>query len=245
MRFLSLASRNLKELYRDPVSILLGLLMPVGLLFLFVMIGKSAPLEIFTPDMLTPAITIFSFAFLIMFSAVLLSKDRQSAFLIRLLTTPLKPIDFILGYFLPFLPFALLQILVCFTVGIILGATYSILNIVLSLIVIFPMAMACIGIGMILGSLFSEGQISGIGSILISAIGIFSGAWMDLKMIGGILKNIGYSLPFAHAINAARNILEGSGSGNVATDLYWVYSYTVVLFIFGVLSFKWKTSRIN
>ncbi len=243
MRFLSLASRNLKELYRDSVSILLGLLMPVGLLVLFVMIEKSAPLEIFKPDMVTPAITIFSFAFLIMFSAVLLSKDRQSAFLIRLLTTPLKPIDFILGYFLPFLPFALLQISVCFAVGIILGATYSVLNIVLSLIVIFPMAMACIGIGMILGSILSEGQISGVGSLLITAIGIFSGAWMDLKMIGGIFEDIEYSLPFAHAINAARCILEGSGPGSVINDLYWVYAYTVLLFIFGILSFRWKTTK--
>ena len=120
MRFLCLARRNFKELYRDPVSIILGLLMPVGLLVLFVIIEKNAPIEIFTPDMLTPAITIFSFAFLIMFSAVLLSKDRQSAFLIRLLTTPLKPIDFILGYFIPFLPFAFFYILLCFVVGIIL-----------------------------------------------------------------------------------------------------------------------------
>lgn len=243
MRFVSLTSRNFKELYREPVSIILGLLMPVGLLVLFVLIGKNAPLKIFTPDMLTPAITIFSFAFLIMFSAVLLSKDRQSAFLLRLLTTPLKPIDFILAYFMPYLPFALLQILACFAVGIILGATYSLLNVVLALVVIFPMALVCVGIGMILGSLLSEGQIAGIGSMLITAIGIFGGIWMELKMIGGIFEGVGYVLPFAHAIDAARSVLAGSGLGNVVTNLYWVYGYAVILFVVGVLSFRCRTTN--
>ena len=242
MRFVSLASRNFKELYREPVSIILGLLMPVGLLVLFVLIGKNVPLDIFTPNMLTPAITIFSFAFLIMFSAVLLSKDRQSAFLLRLLTTPLKPIDFILAYFVPYIPFALLQILICFTVGMILGATYSVLNVVLSLIVIFPMALVCVGIGMILGSLLSEGQIAGIGSMLITSIGIFGGIWMNLKMVGGVFEGIGYALPFAHAIDAARNVLSGTGLRNVVINLYWVYGYAVILFVFGVLSFRYKTT---
>lgn len=242
MRFVSLASRNFKELYREPVSIILGLLMPVGLLVIFVLIGKNVPLDIFTPNMLTPAITIFSFAFLIMFSAVLLSKDRQSAFLLRLLTTPLKPIDFILAYFVPYIPFALLQILICFTVGMILGATYNVLNVVLSLVVIFPMALIYVGIGMILGSLLSEGQIAGIGSMLITSIGIFGGIWMNLKMVGGVFEGIGYALPFAHAIDAARNVLSGTGLRNVVTNLYWVYGYAVILFVFGVLSFRYKTT---
>ena len=242
MRFVSLASRNFKELYREPVSILLGLLMPAGLLVLFALIGKNVHLDIFTPDMLTPGVTIFSFAFLIMFSAVLLSKDRQSAFLLRLLTTPLKPVDFILAYFVPYIPFALLQILVCFAVGILLGAAYSVLNVVLSLVVILPMALVCIGIGMILGSLLSEGQISAIGSMLITAISIFGGIWMDLQMVGGIFEEISYALPFAHGVDAARNILAGTGLGNVATHLYWVYGYAVILFVLGILSFRYKTA---
>ncbi len=225
MRSFSLVSRNIKEIYRDPVSIILGLLMPAMLLVLFVMIEKNVPLEIFSVNMLTPAITIFSFAFLIMFSAVLLSKDRQSAFLTRLLTTPLKPIDFILAYFLPFLPFALFQLVVCFVVGFILGATYNILNILLSLIVFIPIAMACVGLGMILGTLFTENQISGIGSFLITVIDVFSGAWMDLNMVGGIFKGIGYSLPFAHAIDATKAILIGNGLGNVVGDILWVFGW--------------------
>ena len=116
MKLLSLTSRNLKEIYRDPVSTLLGLAMPVALLILFSTIYKSAHVELFSPQKLPPGMVIFSFAILMMFSSILLAKDRQSAFLIRLYTTPLKPSDFILSYMPAFIPLALSQVIVCFIV---------------------------------------------------------------------------------------------------------------------------------
>jgi ABC-2 type transport system permease protein len=242
MRFLSLASRNIKEVYRDPLTVSLGIALPVGLLVLFVSIGKKAPLEIFTVKMIIPGAIVFSFAFLMMFSAMLLAKDRQSAFLTRLLTTPLKSTDFILAYILPFLPIALLQIAVCFLVGSLLGFIFN-LSIILSLTVLFPMVIVCVALGMILGSLFTENQIAGIGSILINVIAIFSGGWMDLKMVGGVFEAIGYALPFSHAIDATRAILKGSGFGDIILDFYWVLGYAVVFFILGILCFRWRTKR--
>jgi len=135
MRFYRLANRNMKEIYRDPISILLGLVMPVALLILFSSIYKKIQLEMFSPQSLTSGIIIFSFAFLTMFSGTLLAKDKQSAFLIRLFTTPLKPSDFILAYTLPFIPIAFCQVFVCFVIGAILGATFS--NILASLVIFF------------------------------------------------------------------------------------------------------------
>ena len=124
MKFLSLADRNMKEVYRDPVSLLLGLLLPLGLLFLFSSIGKGSQIEIFTPAALTPGIIVLSYTFLLMFGAILLAKDKKSAFLIRLFTTPLKSSDFILAYTLPFIPLALFQTFVSFLAGLALGATF-------------------------------------------------------------------------------------------------------------------------
>jgi len=105
------------------------------------------------------------------------------------------------------------------------------------------MVIVCVALGMILGSLFTENQIAGIGSILISVIGIFSGAWMDLKMLGGAFEAIGYTLPFSHAVDATRAILKGSGFGDIILDFYWVLGYAVVFFILGILCFRWRTKR--
>ena len=242
MKFYSLANRNLKEIYRDPVSILLGLLMPLAMLILFTSIEKRVPLEIFSPQSLTPGITIFSFTFMIMFSAMLLAKDKQSAFLIRMFTTPLKPSDYILSYILPFIPLTFFQIVICITTGTILGASFS--NLLISMLPFFLIAMTCISIGVILGSLFTVNQISGIGSLLITAIGLFSNVWMDLKMVGGIFVTIGYALPFAHAVDAAKGLLSGSHLGDISGNLYVVLLYTVVSFILAIFAFRRTMKKI-
>lgn len=242
MRFLTLTSRNMKEIYRDPVSITLGVAMPAILLVLFVSIGKNAPVEVFTPNSLTPAVAVFSFGFLTLFSSMLLAKDRESAFLSRLLTAPLKPTDFILSYTLPFLPIALLQIAVCFTVGIIYGVTLN-LSILLVLFILFIISIACIGIGMIIGSLFSEKQAPGLASGVIIIISLFGGVWMNLKMVGGVFAAIGYALPFAYAIDTTRAVLNGYGLSSIAITLYLVIGYTLLFFILGVLCFRWRTKR--
>lgn len=242
MRFISLASRNMKEVYRDMLSVGLGIAMPVLMLILFSTLGKSAPIPLFTPDSLTPAVAVFSFGFLTMFASVLLSKDRHSAFLTRLLVTPLRSSDFILAYSLPFIPVALAQMIICLGVGLIMGGTLT-ASILLAMLVILPVAITCIAIGLILGSLCTENQVAGFGSTLIVIISLFGGAWMDLKMIGGIFETIGYALPFAHAIDAARALISGSGSAGMGTGLYVNLGYMVVTCILAVVVFNWKTKR--
>jgi ABC-2 type transport system permease protein len=237
MRFYSLANRNIKEVYRDPVSMLLGLVMPVALLILFSSIYEKSQLDLFSPQMLTPGIIVFSLAFLMMFSAIILAKDRQNAFLTRLFTTPLKSSDFILAYTLPFIPLVLFQTGICLIVGIILGASFN--GILLSLVVFILIALSCISLGLIMGSVLTVNQVSGVGSLLITAIGLFCGAWTPLKMMSGIFETIGYALPFAHAVDAAKGLLSGSTMAGLMKNFYIILIYTIILFSLSILSFKW------
>ena len=240
MKMLSLAGRNLKEIYRDPLTTSLGLGLPALLIFLFTSIGSNVPADLFTVDMLTPAVIVFSFSFVIMFSATLLVRDRHSAFLSRLLAAPLRSSDFIFAYVLPFIPFAILQILVCLIIGIFIGLSLT-GAVLLSLLVMVPVALTCIGLGMILCSLFTENQVAVVGSVMIVIISLFSGAWMDLKMIGGVFRAVGYALPFAHAIDAARAIINGAAFADINSELIWVTTYMVISIIAGILAFRWKT----
>lgn len=236
MKFYYLADRNLKEIYRDPVSFLLGMVMPIAMLIIFTSIEKRLPLEIFSPQVLAPGIAVFSFTFTIMFSAILLAKDKQSAFLVRLFTTPLKASDYILSYMLPFIPLVILQGTACFVTGAILGASFS--NILLITIVLLTTALICISLGMILGALFSVNQISGIGSILITGIGFFSNIWMDLKMVGGTFEKIGYFLPFAHAVDATKGLASGINFNEIADHYFVILIYAIVFMLLAILSFR-------
>lgn len=242
MKWLSLANRNFKEIYRDPVSLLLGLLLPVIFLILFSSIQKKMQLDIFSAKMLTPAITVFSFTFLMMFSAMLLAKDRDTAFLTRLLTTPLKPWHFVLAYLLPFIPFAVMQMGICFLVGSFFGVSVN-TGSLLSVFFLLPIALTCVGFGIALGSLFTVNQVSGIGSLLITVFSLFSGTWMDIKMIGGVFEMIATALPFYHAIDASRNLVAGYGINNQIINFLWIFGYLFLSVGFGVISFRWRTRR--
>ena len=114
MRMLTLAERNIKEIMRDPVNLFFGLGFPLVLLVLLSAIQANVPVNLFEINTLTPGITVFGLSFMALFSATLVAKDRESALLQRLYTTPLTAFDFILGYMLPLLPVAVGQTVICY-----------------------------------------------------------------------------------------------------------------------------------
>ncbi|MBN1950754.1 MAG: ABC transporter permease [Bacteroidales bacterium] len=239
MRFLSLSKRNFKELFRDPVTVLLGIALPLVMVLLFASIYERTRFHVFSPTELAPVVNIFSFTFLLMFSATLLAKDKQSAFLLRLLTTPLKPLDFILAYLLPFLALSLLMIASCLLTGYAIGANYA--NIPGILLILFLVGITCIGLGLILGSFFTVSQVSGVGSIIITAASLFGNIWTPLEMMGGVFKTVGYAMPFAHAADALRFMVYGGRLLDVSEHLIWVLAYAVIFIVGGVFAFKWST----
>lgn len=242
MRFMNLSSRTMKEIVRDPITSLLGILLPIIFIILFTTLGKSAPLDIFKIDKLTPAIIAFGFSFLTMFSATLMAKDKKSAFLDRLFASPLTASDYIISYTLPLLPIALAQSIVCFVVATLFGLHITI-NMIVTILILLPIALLFIFMGLLLGTTLNTNQISGLGSMFITLSALFSGAWMDLNMIGGVFKTIGYSLPFAHAVDAARYALAGEFN-MIFPHLIWVIGYMLVLFVVAVLAFRRKMIKV-
>ena len=101
MRMITFAKRCTKEILRDPLTIIFGLGFPLILLFLLSTMQKNIPVHLFEINTLTPGITVFGLSFSTLFSATLLARDRESALLQRLYTTPLTYLDFMLGYMLP------------------------------------------------------------------------------------------------------------------------------------------------
>jgi len=238
MRFAELAIRNFKEMLRDPMHMGLEIGIPAGFLVIFWSLGRSMGGEsFFTTTMLIPGIAVFGFTFLLMFSAMTLSRDRESALLSRLLTAPLKPRDFILSYSLPYIPMVIIQIAVCFGIGALLGLEMP-GNAGLAFLALLVMGICSVELGMILGLLFNVNQASAVGSVIITLVALLGGIWIDLEAIGGVFYSIGNALPFAHAIDAARDAMIGAGFSSIATDFYWVLGYTLVFFALGTFLFR-------
>ena len=213
MRMIAFARRNAREILRDPLSLGFGLGFPMILLALMTLIQRNVPVDIFQMESLLPGICVFGTSFFALFSAQLISKDRSSALMMRLKNSPLRARDFILGYALPLLPMALLQAALCVAFALVLGLKpgWGILRMLGSLL---PCALVFIALGLICGSLLSERQVGGIcGALLTNLSAWLSGAWFDLKLIGGGFEAFAYALPFANAVDAARAALAGQPAG--------------------------------
>ena len=104
MKLRTFSVRTAKEILRDPLTLFFGLGFPLILLLLLTAIQANIPVELFEIERLTPGITVFGLSFMTLFSATLISRDRESALLQRLYTTPLTAADFILGYTIPIIP---------------------------------------------------------------------------------------------------------------------------------------------
>ena len=210
MRMLTFAKRCAKEILRDPLNLAFGLGFPLVLLLLLSAIQANIPVSLFEIDNLTPGMTVFGLSFLTLFSATLVSRDRESAFLQRLYTTPLRGIDFILGYLLPILPIAMGQSALCYLFAVPLGLTVSV-NIVHAVLGILPMAIFNIALGLLCGSLLGVKQVGGIcGALLTNLSAWLSGVWFDLKLVGGTFAAIANILPFVHAVEMEKALLRGN-----------------------------------
>jgi len=244
MKTLAFASRNSKEIVRDRLNLAFGIGFPVILLLLMSAIQSNIPVQLFAIEHLAPGIAVFGLSFISLFSGMLIAKDRTSSFMLRLFTSPLTSSDFIIGYTLPLLPMAILQVAVCFTVAFFMGLTISI-NVLLAIIVLIPAAVLFIAIGLLCGSLFNEKQVSGVcGALLTNLSGWLSGTWFDLNLIGGAFKRVADALPFVHAVNAGRAALSGNYS-SIFPDLWWVIGYAFVIMAIAILAFTRKMNSDN
>ena len=236
MRMLTFAKRCTKEILRDPINLAFGLGFPLVLLLLLSSLQKNIPTDLFDIDTLTPGITVFGLSFMTLFSATLIAKDRESAFLQRLYATPLTGFDFILGYMLPLLPLAVSQTIICYLFAIPLGLTVS-LNIIYAIIGIIPMAVLNIALGLLCGSILGVKQVGGIcGALLTNLSAWLSGVWFDLKLVGGFFEKIANLLPFVHAAEMEKALFSGNFE-LASTHVMPIILYSVFITAIAVLSF--------
>lgn len=227
MKLRAFSGRTAKEILRDPLNVGFGIGFPVVLLLLLSAIQANIPVELFEIQRLAPGIAVFGLAFLTLFSATLVAKDRESAFLSRLYTTPLTAPDFILGYLLPTVPIALAQSALSYAFAAVLGLKVTV-NLLYALLLQLPAALFFISVGLLCGSVMNVKQVGGLcGALFTNLTAWLSGTWFDLNLVGGAFRKIAYALPFVHAVELERAAVSGNFR-QILPHLLWVLAYAAV-----------------
>ncbi|MBE6729701.1 MAG: ABC transporter permease [Ruminococcaceae bacterium] len=236
MRTIIFAKRCTKEILRDPVNLCFGIGFPLVLLILLSILQKNIPARLFEINTLTPGITIFGLSFMSLFTATLIAKDRESAFLQRMYTTPVGEFDFILGYMLPIIPIAIGQAAFCYVFAIPLGLNFNI-NTIFAVISIIPMAIFNIALGLLCGSVLTVKQVGGVcGALLTNVTAWLSGVWFDLNLMGDAFEKIANILPFYHAVEMEKAVILGNFL-TALSHMIPIILYSIVITIIAVFCF--------
>ena len=254
--------RNLKEMTRDPLIYIFCMGFPIFMVLMFQIIlkytGEKTPM--FEVKSLIPGIMMFSYSMLMLITSLLISKDKTSAFLKRLYTSPMKSYDYIIGYFVPFVIVGLVQSIICIILGYVFGAISGtgFISFGASLLLILemlPMMAIDILIGMILATLLNEKSAPAVTSIFISLCGIIGGAWMPIDTMGGFEK-VGEAFPFYPAVYLGRVITKATHTApdSLGNPVYYSFSdrgvmFLLILFgylaIFGLLTVIFFNKRLK
>lgn len=246
-RITAFASRNFKEIMRDPLSYIFCLGFPLVMLVIMTLINDSIPPEagmtIFRIDFLAGGIAVFGLTFIMLFCCLTVAKDRSGAFLVRLYATPMKSGDFIAGYLLPVSVLALAQILITFAasfvISLITDVELNLGGLLLAALTLLPDVIMMISFGLLFGTLFSEKAAPGLCSIVISFASFLGGVWFDVEGTGGVLAKICNALPFFHAVKAAR-MASALDFGGYFSHLLITVVYAGVVTAAAIIVFKGK-----
>ena len=242
MKVFAFSKRNDLEILRDPLNLFFGVGFPIVLLLLLTVIQRNIPVALFEIEHLAPGIAVFGLSFMTLFSATLIAKDRGSSFLQRLYTTPLTAGDFILGYLLPIMPICIAQSVICYGAAVLLGLPVTI-HILTCVLLTIPVALLFVSLGLLCGSIFTDKQVGGIcGALLTNLTAWLSGIWFDLRLVGGAFQKVANLLPFVHAVEMERAVLQGDYAG-VFPHIWWVIGYAAAVTAIAVFAFLRQMKR--
>ncbi|HPE15171.1 MAG TPA: ABC transporter permease [Bacilli bacterium] len=236
MRALVFAKRNLKEIVRDPLSLIFGIGLPAFLLIIFQQF--NIPSEVYNINNFAPAVAIFAFGFVTLFSATLISKDRTTSFLTRMFASPMEPKDFILGYTLAMIPVVIFQTVLFFLIAMFLGLNLSI-NILFTILILIPISLIFIGLGLLIGCITSDKSAPGVSSIIIQLVAFTSGMWFDTSMVGKTFQTICNILPFKYCVDLSKAFLHGNYN-NILMPIIVIIISIMIIYLVAVLLFKRK-----
>jgi ABC-2 type transport system permease protein len=177
---------------------------------------------------------------LILFTSVALVRERERGNLELLITTPIQPLELMMGKLVPYILVGLIQI------SIILGLGRLVFNVVfqgevLSLMII---TLAFIAASLTLGLLFStlaETQMQAMQMtifILMPSI-LLSGFMFPYEAMPKAAQYIAEILPATHFIRLIRGVyLRGATASQLLPDILWLLGFTVIMLAIATKRFR-------
>lgn len=223
---------------------IVGMAIPIGLLFVFALIGSVSPGNVgdtsYTVlDIYLPIVMVLGFVFIALALPATLVRDREIGWLRRISTTPVHPSRLLAAQLIINLIFAVATVLVIifggeviFNVSLDLNIPLFILSIILSIAVIFSLGMVLVAVAP------SQAAAQGMTGAFTFGLMFLSGLWTPPQMVGGPLATVIYYSPSGAAVRA---LLDSVFNQAPAYTTYGTLIVYAVIFSFiAIRYFRWE-----
>lgn len=228
---LILSQRNIKEMIRDPLSLIFCLGFPLIMLLLMQIIftNLEAVPDNFVIKNYASGICVFGYTFTSLYVAMQISSDKNTSFIKRIDISPVGKFAYYCSFLLSALPMAFIQTVLFFSTALIFKFPFDI-NFLLSILYLLPSAVFYICVGVLIGCICkNEKQTGPITSVFISLTGILGGVFMPLNLFSGGFAAFVNLLPFGHSVLIGSE-LQTVGAKCIYPHILYLLFY-VVLFI--------------
>jgi ABC-2 type transport system permease protein len=181
----------------------------------------------------------FVFLFTFMVSGMSFVRERSSGTLERMLATPLRRHELVLGYVLGFALVALVQTTVIATVAVHLLKMSLAGRFSLLLVVVLLLALSALSLGMLLSAFArSEFQMFQLVPLVVVPQVFFSGL-LPLANLPALLRMLGNVMPLTYGARALRQVmLRGGGVRAIAVDLAVLAAFVAAFLMLNVQALR-------
>jgi len=222
----ALVGVELKKVYRDPMTLAVLLLMPVGLALLFyVALGNVSNANDYYPvpgmshfEYLLPGVMGYAVIYMGMMVALALVDYRQVGLLKRVETTPVSPTEYLGSLTIANMFIAVFQGLIVLLVARLLGfePQGGLLGLLIAIVFLALLAVAAVGLGLITAAVAKEsGAAAGIAAIFIVPMMMFG---TFLAVFSDMTRNIARFMPNYYLTDSLSVIFH---TGSVSDAVIW------------------------
>ena len=247
-RIVALVTVELKKVYRDPMTLAVLLLMPVGLALLFyVALGKVSNSSGYYPvpgmthfQYLLPGVMGYAVIYMGMMVALALVDYRQVGLLKRVEATPVSPTEYLGSLIIANMFIAVFQGLIVLLVARLLGfePQGGLLGLLIAIIFLALLAVAAVGLGLITAAVAKEsGAAAGLAALFIVPMMMFG---TFLAVFSDMTRNIARFMPNYYLTDSLSVIFH---TGSVSDPVIWqnlliLAIIALVIVVIGIQLFK-------
>ncbi|MDQ2887059.1 MAG: ABC transporter permease [Chloroflexota bacterium] len=201
--------------------------------------------EYTSTDSLAPVfIGVFSFFFVFLLTSVAFLRERAQGTIERVLVSPLKRTELVIGYVFGFTLFALVQSLVTLLFVVFALRVHYSGNLALVFLISALLTVGSVNLGIFL-STFARNEFQIVQFIpLVFGIQIFlSGIFWPIAQLPQALRPISYILPLTYANDALRGVmLKGNSVGDIAGQLGALLVFALLMIVLSALTIRRETA---